>query len=73
MALRDKARARAAAQGRSLSHYIRELMEADVAVVTLEEWFDRLRARGPIRPRGLRGRTVVEVLREARRENGADD
>jgi len=70
VALRDKARGRAKAQGRSLSHYVRDLIEADVAALTLEEWFEQIRRRGPIRPRGMRGKTMVDVLYEARREDG---
>lgn len=72
VALRDRARDRAEAQGRSLSQYIRDLIEADVAALTLEQWFERIQKRGPIRLSGMQGKTMVDVLHEARREDGSE-
>ena len=70
--LRDQLRARADARGQSVSQYVRELIEADVSRPSLTEWSADIRRRGPIRPRGMRGKTVVDVLHEARREEGRE-
>lgn len=64
VALRDKLRARAARKGRTMSQYLIELAERDVAQPSLEEWLERLRNRPVIRHR----MTGAQAVREAREE-----
>ena len=76
VSLRDRVHDKARARGRSLSAYLIELLEADVGRLTVAEWRARINARGGgIRLRNLKalkGRTVVDILHEARREAGRD-
>jgi len=58
-------KARAAAEGLSLSDYIKRDLLASASGLTLEEIDTRIRARGPSQ---VRTRTVVEILRESRGE-----
>jgi plasmid stability protein len=60
--LRDRARQ----QGRSLSEYVRRLIEVDLALPTSEEWLERLRRREPVR--GVTSERIVELIHEGRRE-----
>jgi plasmid stability protein len=60
--LRDRARS----QGRSLSEYVRRLVEVDLALPTTEEWLERVKRREPVR--GITGERIVELIHEGRRE-----
>jgi antitoxin FitA len=60
--LRDRARR----QGRSLSEYVRRLIEVDLALPTTEEWLERVRQRESVR--GITGERIVELVHEGRRE-----
>jgi antitoxin FitA len=60
--LRDRARR----QGRTLSEYVRRLIEIDLALPTTEEWLERVRQREPVR--GIAGERIVELIHEGRRE-----
>lgn len=71
--LRDRARTRAAARGESLSQYIRLLIESDLSRSTIDDWIAQIRSRPPVRIAPMGGRTVVDVLHEARREAGWED
>jgi plasmid stability protein len=54
---------RAAAEGLSLSDYIKRDLVESASALTLEQIDARIRARGPSK---VRTRTVVEILRESR-------
>lgn len=60
--LRDRARQ----QGRSLSEYVRRLIEVDLALPTTEEWLERVKRREPVR--GVTSEWIVELIHEGRRE-----
>lgn len=53
-----------------MSEYVLRLIEHDLARPSLREWFATLRTGAPIRPRRMKGQTLVDVLHEARREQG---
>ncbi len=61
-----KLRERARRQGRSLSEYVRRLIEVDLALPTTEEWLERVRQREPVR--GISSEQIVELIHEGRRE-----
>jgi plasmid stability protein len=61
-----KLRERARQQGRSLSEYVRRLIEVDLALPTTEEWLERVKRREPVR--GIEGERIVELIHEGRRE-----
>jgi antitoxin FitA len=60
--LRDRARR----QGRSLSEYVRRLIEIDLALPTTEEWLERVKRREPVR--GISSERIAELIHEGRRE-----
>jgi hypothetical protein len=60
--LRDRARR----QGRTLSEYVRRLIEADLALPTTEEWLERVKRRKPVG--GISSERIAELIHEGRRE-----
>ncbi len=66
VALRDKVRARAEKQGRTMSQYVIEVLRKETDHPSLEEWLDELRRLPPIPIRG--GMTAAQAVREAREE-----
>ncbi len=62
--LRDKLKRRARKQGRSMSDYLIQLIERDLAVPTPDEFYARLRRRKPV----VLDRPAAEVIREMREE-----
>jgi plasmid stability protein len=61
-----KLRERAHREGRSLSDYVRRLIEVDLALPTTEEWLERVRMREPVRD--ISSEQIVELIHEGRRE-----
>jgi hypothetical protein len=61
-----KLRERAHRQGRSLSEYVRKLIEVDLALPTTEEWLERIKQREPVR--GISSDRIAELVHEGRRE-----
>lgn len=55
-----------------MSRHLLLVIEDELSRPTLEEWFAAIRRRGPIRLRNMKGRTLVDILHEARRDEGAD-
>jgi antitoxin FitA len=64
--MHDKLRERARTQGRSLSDYVRRLIEVDLTLPTNEEWLQRVRQREPVK--GLSSEDIVDLIHEGRRE-----
>jgi antitoxin FitA len=64
--LHAKLRARATGEGRSLSEYVRGLIEVDLALPSTEEWLARLAQREPVA--GISSQRIVELIHEGRRE-----
>jgi antitoxin FitA len=64
--LHAKLRARASREGRSLSEYVRGLIEVDLALPSTDEWLDRLAQREPVG--GISSEMIVELIHEGRRE-----
>ncbi|MDH3227260.1 MAG: toxin-antitoxin system HicB family antitoxin [Thermoleophilia bacterium] len=65
--LHERARERARSRGLSLSQYILDLIETDLRLPSVDEWFARAnRAEFDI---GLPAGRAAEVVREARAEN----
>ncbi len=60
---------RAKARGQTLTAYIQEILEREVARPTKEEVFAHIRNRPPIVP----DVPAAEIIREARREAGLED
>ncbi len=57
---------RAKARGRTLTEYIEEILEREVARPPVEEVFDRIEAREPVEL----GADIAEVIREERAWRG---
>jgi antitoxin FitA len=64
--LHDELRRRASRDGRSISDYVRRLIEADLALPSTEEWLERLQQRDPVT--GISSEEIVEMIHEGRRE-----
>jgi len=60
---------RAKARGQTLTAYIEEILEREVARPTKEEVFAQIRKRPPI----MLDVPAAEIIREARREAGLED
>jgi hypothetical protein len=67
--LHERLRARARAEGRSLSDYLLYLIERDLALPTMREWLEGLQADEPIT--GISSEDVVTALHEGRAERDA--
>ena len=68
--VRDKLRRRAAGKGVSMSQYVIEVLESELAHPTMAEWAAQVRGRSPI---DLSGKTGADLVHEARRELGWED
>jgi antitoxin FitA len=64
--LHEQLRERARKQGRSLSDYVRRVIELDLALPTTDEWLERIRQREPVR--GVSSEEIVDLIHEGRRE-----
>jgi antitoxin FitA len=67
--LHERLRARARAEGRSLSDYLLYLIERDLALPTTREWLEGLEGDEPVT--GISSEDVVTALREGRAERDA--
>lgn len=70
VALRDRLRRRADRKGVSMSQYVIEILEDDLARPTIAEWMAEV---GKLPPIDFGGKTSAELVREARREMGLED
>jgi hypothetical protein len=68
--LRDRLRRRAARKGVSMSRYVIEILEDDLARPTLSAWLAEV---GKLPPVDLGGETGADLVRAARREMGLED
>ncbi len=62
--LHDELRRRAASRHQSVRQYLLELIRRDLARPTLEEWFDRVESREPVRT-SMTSEQLVSAVREA--------
>jgi antitoxin FitA len=67
--LHERLRARARAEGRSLSDYVLYLIERDLALPTMREWLERLKEDEPVT--GVSSEDVLAALHEGRAERDA--
>lgn len=72
VSLRERLRRRAARKGVSMSQYVIERLDEDLALPTLDEWLDEVAAlpKVDLAARGLSG---AQLVREAREEDEAED
>jgi len=70
VALRDRLRRRADSKRLSMSQYVIEILQDDLARPTVAEWAAEVGKHPPI---DLGGKTGAELVREARREMGLED
>jgi plasmid stability protein len=67
--LHARLRARARAEGRSLSDYVLDVLERDLSLPTMREWLDELEQGEPAI--GLSSERIVETIRQGREERDA--
>lgn len=67
--LRDRLRRRAAEQGRSMSHYLVELIDTDLRRLTLDEWLEEARRMPPMPDSGF---SAADAVHEGRRDDGTE-
>jgi hypothetical protein len=65
--LREKLRRRAVGKGLSMSQYVIEKLETDLATPTIDEWLDEVAMLPKVDPRKL-GTSGAELVREGREE-----
>lgn len=65
--LRERLRKRAGSKGVSMSQYVTDLLKTDLALPSLDEWFDELHALPKIDLAAL-GTSGAQIIREVRRE-----
>ena len=70
VALRERLRKRADANGVSMSQYVIEILKDDLARPTVADWVAEVGKHPPI---DLGGKTGAELVRETRREMGLED
>lgn len=68
--LRDRLRRRADSKGLSMSQYVIEMLQDDLARPTVAEWAAEVGKHPPIDTSGKAG---AELVRETRREMGLED
>ncbi len=70
VALRDRLRARATRKGVSMSQYVVERLEEDLALPTVDEWLDEVAKlpKVPLRARGIDTTKLLHDLDEERTE-----
>jgi antitoxin FitA len=64
--LHAKLRERAARQGRSVSAYVRDVLERDLARPTTREWLDSLKEDEPVS--GIASEEIVSLIHQGRAE-----
>ncbi len=67
--LHERLRARARAEGRSMSDYVLYLLERDLALPTMREWLERLKEDEPVT--GVTSEDILTALHEGRAERDA--
>lgn len=67
--LHERLRARARAEGRSLSDYVLYVLERDLAMPTTREWLEGVREDEPVT--GISSAEVVAAIYEGRAEHDA--
>jgi antitoxin FitA len=67
--LHERLRARARAEGRSMSDYVLYLLERDLALPTTREWLERLKEDEPVT--GVSSEDILTALHEGRAERDA--
>ncbi|MGA7703271.1 MAG: hypothetical protein WB998_00080 [Solirubrobacteraceae bacterium] len=67
--LHERLRARARAEGRSMSDYVLYLLERDLALPTMREWLERLKEDEPVT--GVSSEDILTALHEGRAERDA--
>jgi plasmid stability protein len=65
--LRERLRRRASGKGVSMSQYVIEKLETDLATPTIDEWLDEVAKLPKVDPRKL-GTSGAELVREGREE-----
>ncbi len=64
--LHERLRARARAEGRSLSDYVLYVLERDLAMPTAREWLDRVKRGQPVT--GVSREDILESIQQGRKE-----
>jgi plasmid stability protein len=64
--LHAQLRARARAEGRSLSDYVLDVLRRDLSLPTMREWLDRLGRDEPVTD--ISSERIVQTIREGREE-----
>jgi len=67
--LHEQLRARARAEGRSMSDYVLYVLERDLALPTTREWLERLKEDEPVT--GVSSEDILAALDEGRAERDA--
>lgn len=67
--LHERLRARARAEGRNLSDYVRDVLERDLLVPSMREWLDRLAQDEPVS--NLSSEEIVATIHAGREERDA--
>ncbi len=67
--LHDRLRARARAEGRNLSDYVRDVLERDLLVPSMREWLDSLARDEPVS--NLSSEEIVATIHAGREERDA--
>ncbi len=67
--LHDRLRARARVEGRSLSDYVLDVLQRDLAMPTMREWLEELKRDEPVE--GISSERIVELIHEGRAERDA--
>jgi plasmid stability protein len=67
--LHERLRARARAEGRSLSDYVLYVLERDLAMPTMREWLEGVQEDEPVT--GISSAEIVAAIHEGRAEHDA--
>jgi plasmid stability protein len=67
--LHSKLRQRARAEGRSMSEYVLDVLERDLALPTMREWLAELGRDEPVS--GISSQRIVEIVGHSREERDA--
>lgn len=70
--LHDELRRRARANGQSLRDYLLGVLQEEVGFMTLDEWFEQVRALPRARPRRPGDPTTADLIRAGREEREAE-
>jgi antitoxin FitA len=66
----ERLRSRARLERRSLSEYVLDVLQRDLALPTMREWLDQLEHDGPVA--GVSSEQIVETIRQGRAERDAE-